>query len=235
MARTRRPSARAGSAPQSPPLDLPTIIHEALRLLDDVGLDGLSMRNLAERLGIRAATLYWYVRDKRELLELLAEAICADIQPTDLPVPWRARLEALMAEYRRVLLTHRDAAHVLAGTVPAGRHRLQLVDMSLGAVLDAGFTAADAARAARLLVDFTTGFVQEEYLVAGRQDAGEDAHGRADSDPQRLPTISNFESEAYPRIAALRPYLVDRDAAARFAFGLRVILDGLEQHPSRHG
>jgi TetR/AcrR family tetracycline transcriptional repressor len=236
MARTRRPSARAPSTSQPPPLDAQAIVAAALCLLDDVGLDGLSMRKLAERLGIRAATLYWYVRDKRELLSLLAEAICTEMQPSDLHRPWRVRLVALMTEYRRVLLGHRDAAQVLAATLPAGRHRLLLVDLTLGAVLDAGFTAAFATRAARLLVDFTTGFVQEEYIAADRQSGAADAEDLADqADPgvHRLPRIGDLEPEAYPHIAALRPYLLDRQEDARFAFGLQVILDGLERHPTR--
>src|SRR6266571_2621759 len=219
MARTRR--ARTGDA-----LEIDHIVRTALELLDQVGLDGLSMRNLADRLGIRAATVYWYIRDKHELLSLLAEAICTEIKPPDPTAPWPARLEALMGEYRQVLLRHRDAAHVLAATPPAGAARLRLVDISLGAVLDAGFKASDATRAGRLLVDYTTGFVQEEYIAAGRQGSATNA-----DDAQRLPTIAHLEPEAYPHIAELRPYLIDRDGDARFAFGLRVILTGLLQHP----
>jgi TetR/AcrR family tetracycline transcriptional repressor len=233
MARTRRPSAHAPSASRPPSLDAQAIVAAALCLLDDAGLDGLSMRKLAERLGIRAATLYWYVRDKRELLSLLAEAICTEMQPSDLNRPWRVRLAALMVEYRRVLLGHRDAAQVLAATLPAGRHRLRLVDLTLSAVLDAGFTAAFATRAARLLVDFTTGFVQEEYIAADRQNGAAGEQELADPGVHRLPQIGDLEPEAYPHIAALRPYLVDRQDDARFAFGLQVILDGLEHHPAR--
>ena len=133
-----------------------------------------------------------------------------------------------MGEYRRVLLRHRDAAHVLAATPPAGAARLRLVDISLGAVLDAGFKASDATRAGRLLVDYTTGFVQEEYIVAARQGSPTNANYA-----QRLPAIAHLEPEAYPHIAELRPYLIDRDGDARFAFGLHVILNGLEQHPAQ--
>jgi len=221
MAGTRR--ALTGEA-----LEIDHIVRTALELLDQVGLDGLSMRHLADRLGIRAATVYWYVRDKHALLSLIADAICAEIQPPDPTAPWSARLEALMGEYRRVLLRHRDAAHVLAATPPAGAARLRLVDISLGAVLDAGFKASDATRAGRLLVDYTTGFVQEEYIAAARPSSPTNA-----ADAQRLPTIAHLEPEAYPHIAELRPYLIDRDGDARFAFGLRVILNGLEQHPAR--
>ena len=75
MARTRR--RRAGSIPEAdiePSLDIDRIVRRRSDP-DQVGLTGLSMRRLAEQLGIQAATLYWYIRDKQELLSLLAEAI----------------------------------------------------------------------------------------------------------------------------------------------------------------
>jgi TetR/AcrR family tetracycline transcriptional repressor len=80
LAGTRR--ARTGDA-----LDIDQIVRTALELLDQVGLEGLSMRNLADRLGMRATTLYWYIRDKHELLSMLAEAIRAEIQAPDPNAP----------------------------------------------------------------------------------------------------------------------------------------------------
>ena len=233
MARTRRRRARDVLDTDPQPLDVERIVEAALALLDQVGLEGLSMRHLAERLGIQAGTLYWYIRDKHELLGLLAEAICTEVRPPDPNASWRARLEALMGEYRRVLLAHRDAAHVLAATLPAGPHRLRLVDMSLGAVLDAGFEGWEATRAGRLLVDYTTGFVQEEYVTAARLSGPPAEAAPGTPDAVRLPTVAHVSADAYPSIAALAPYLADRDGDARFAFGLGVVLDGMEQWRSR--
>ena len=156
---------------------------------------------------------------------MLAEAICTEIQPPDPTAPWRAQLELLMGEYRRVLLAHRDAAHVLAATLPSGAHRLRLVDLSLGAVRAAGFEAWEATRAGRLLVDYTTGFVQEEYVTAARPSLDVEEPSLR----ERLPAISDVSEQAYPNIAALRSYLVDRGGDARYEFGLGVILDGLQQ------
>ena len=234
MARTRR--RRASSVPEidlEPPLGIDRIVEAALGLLDQEGLTGLSMRHLAEQLGIQAATLYWYIRDKHELLTLLAETICAEVQPPDPKATWRTQIETLMEEYRRVLLAHRDAAHVLAATLPAGSHRLRLVDLTLGAVIAAGFEGWAATRAGRLLVDYTTGFVQDEYVTAARPVLATAGWGTRDGDAVSLPTIANVSAQAYPSIAALGPYLVDRDGDARFGFGLGVVLDGLEQRRAR--
>src|SRR6266700_1708933 len=60
-------------------LDPDQIVQAALQLLGEVGLDGLTMRRLAERLNIKAASLYWHVRDKEELIVLLANEICASV------------------------------------------------------------------------------------------------------------------------------------------------------------
>lgn len=230
MARTRRRRARGVSdSDHGPPLNIDRIVEAALGLLDEVGLEGLSMRRLAERLGVNVATLYWYIRDKQELLSLLAEAISREIQPPDLDAPWRVRLETLMWEYRRVLLAHRDAAHILAATLPAGSHRLRLVDLALGAVIAAGFEGWAASRAGRLVVDYTTGFVQEEYVTAARPAPSTAERGPRDAEMDHLPTIAEVSAQAYPNLATLGPYLTDRDGDARFGFGLGVILDGLEQ------
>ena len=86
------------------------IVSAALDLLDEAGLEGLTMRALAERMGVRAASLYWHIRDKEQLLGLLAEAIVGEVPEPASDLPWRAQLEAFATGYRRVLQSHRDAA-----------------------------------------------------------------------------------------------------------------------------
>src|SRR5215831_357457 len=97
-------------------LDRDRVVRVALDLLDEVGLDDLTMRRLAERLGVTAASLYWYVRNKDELLELLADAIAAEISLPDPRSPWRTALESLARTFRQVVRRHRDAARVLVAT-----------------------------------------------------------------------------------------------------------------------
>lgn len=114
-----RPRVSSTKTKNEPALDQAQIVQAALVLLDEVGFDGLTMRSLADKLGIKAASLYWHVRDKQELMGLLAEEICAPMREPDRTLPWRERLEALGYEYRCVLLAHRDAARVFAsGSAP---------------------------------------------------------------------------------------------------------------------
>jgi TetR/AcrR family tetracycline transcriptional repressor len=238
MARTRRRGRTAatggdGNGGQLPPLDRERIVCAASALLEEAGLEGLSMRRLASRLGITAATLYWYLRGKDELLHLIADAISGEIQEPDAALPWRARLEMHLGEYRRVLHAHRDAARVLAETLPTGARRLRQIDLALEALLDAGFAGLTAVRAARLLNDYVTGFVMEEAIQATRfagVQAQDIAEGAADA------TLSIFAPAAaarYPSIAALAAELADHDDDERFRFGLAALLDGLELRLTR--
>ena len=121
----------------------------ALELLDAVGLDDLSMRRLAERLGVTAASLYWYVRNKDELLSSLADAISAEMPLPDPAQPWREELAAYARAARGVALAHRDAARLLAATIPSGPHRLRRIDALFAVLRRAGFHLADVADAGR--------------------------------------------------------------------------------------
>jgi TetR/AcrR family tetracycline transcriptional repressor len=230
MSRNRRRGPRRSAAGESneehtrEPLDRERLVRAALALLDEVGLDGLSMRRLAERLDVKAASLYWHVQSKEELLDLLADAISGEIRLPAPDLPWRPRLEALLWEYRRVLLAHRDAARILAATLPSHPNRLRLVDITLGALLDAGFTGLDAARAGRLGNDYIIAFVLDEdnqASIARRYRAGPEAA----PDP-----FTAVPLEQYPSIAALAPHAADPDADGRFRFGLTILFDGLTQH-----
>src|SRR5215831_9219817 len=94
------------------------IVGSALELLDDAGLEGLTMRTLADRMGVRAASLYWHIRDKEQLIGLLAEAIIGEVPEPAADLPWRTQLEAFAAAYRRVLQSHRDAARIVIMAQP---------------------------------------------------------------------------------------------------------------------
>src|SRR5919205_1977617 len=109
MARSRsRERSRVGTfagwaepAPKRPSIDRERLVREALALLDAVGFDGLTMRRLAERLGVQAASLYNHIRDKHELLALLADTICGEVRAPDPCRPWRGRQGGLARGYPR--------------------------------------------------------------------------------------------------------------------------------------
>ena len=91
-----------------------TIIQSALRLLDQVGLEGLTVRRLAAELGVQSPALYWHLRSKQELLDGMADAIivAAGMGPPRAGESWRNWLARRARAYRGSLLAHRDFAGV---------------------------------------------------------------------------------------------------------------------------
>lgn len=94
------------------------VIQAALGMLDAVGIDGLSMRALADRLGVKAASLYWHLRDKDQLLELIAEAVLDRVVVSVSPSDWRSQASAACDELARYLRAHRAAATVVLNCLP---------------------------------------------------------------------------------------------------------------------
>jgi TetR/AcrR family transcriptional regulator, tetracycline repressor protein len=154
------------------PVSRGQIVAAALDLLDEAGLDGLTLRQLAGRLGIRAPTLYWHVRDKRELLDLLAAAILDEAlaawrepQPGQ---PWWEWLAARARAMRAALLTHRDSARIVAGNRPP-ESSLPGIERQLRALGGAGFTPRDGLLALLALNAYVIGDVIDQQADETRQ------------------------------------------------------------------
>src|SRR5262249_19016990 len=94
-----RAKARGRAEPRVP-LTRDAIVEAALRVLDREGMDGLSMRRVAEELGTGVASLYWHVRNKGELLQLLSERLAAEIElPEPDPARWQAQLKDIGRQF----------------------------------------------------------------------------------------------------------------------------------------
>ena len=126
-----------------------TVIRAALDLLNEVGVDGLTTRKLAERLGVQQPALYWHFRNKRALLDALAEAMLAENHTHSVPRAdddWRSFLIGNARSFRQALLAYRDGARIHAGTRP-GAPQME---------------TADALNALMTISYFTVGAVLEE-------------------------------------------------------------------------
>src|SRR5262249_40201365 len=115
-------------------------------------------------IGVKAASLYNHVRDKGELLALVADQICAEIPPPEPGRPWREQLERGGREIRRVLLSHRDGARVMASSPPGGPNRLRLIEDMLRVLVEAGFKRADVADVSFVLSSTLIGLVLDEAM-----------------------------------------------------------------------
>jgi AcrR family transcriptional regulator len=202
------------------------IVREALSLLDEVGFDGLTTRRLAERLGIQSPSLYNHVRDKQELLTLMANAICKEVSPPPARSSWRKKLEAIGRDYRRVLLRHRDAARILLTTQPLGPDRLQLIEHVLAVLLSAGFSPPAAADAATVFNIFVTGFVQDETRALPRTELADVPLEQLNEQVRQ--SFKHLPVDRYPALVRLADELVRPDMDRQFSFGLNALLSGLE-------
>lgn len=190
------------------------VVRAALEILDEHGLDGLTMRAVARRLGVQQNTVYWHVESKQTLLEEMADAIVAGVLDAPLPDDWVDRVRLLAGRYRDALLAHRDGARVVTGTfVTPGAgdqrsHSSRIGETWTGMLLGAGFAEHEAIWGGWSVAYFVLGLVQEE------QAAVEQGLDLAEADRPDTTTV-------YPRVPAGDGF------AARFAFGLELLVDGL--------
>jgi AcrR family transcriptional regulator len=98
-------------------LNREAVVKAALEMLDTVGVDGLSMRALAERLGVKAASLYWHLRDKEQLLEMVAENVLDRVEVPTSPSEWRPQIATACETLAQLLSEHRAAAAVVLGNL----------------------------------------------------------------------------------------------------------------------
>jgi AcrR family transcriptional regulator len=150
------------------PLDRRRVADTALRLLNEVGLEGLTLRAIAAELGVKAPALYWHFKDKQALLDEMATemnrrmAAGAALDPAD---TWRERLLRANRGLRATLLGYRDGAKVYSGSRFTGTDHADGMEATLRLLTEAGFTLAQAVQAARAAHLYTLGFVTEEQGV----------------------------------------------------------------------
>ena len=99
-------------------LNREAVVQAALEMLDAVGVDGLSMRALADRLGVKAASLYWHLRDKDQLLGLVAETVLDRVVVPVSPQSWRSQVADACDDLAAFLVDHRAAASVVLASLP---------------------------------------------------------------------------------------------------------------------
>ncbi|MFH8251997.1 TetR/AcrR family transcriptional regulator C-terminal domain-containing protein [Microbacterium sp. B2969] len=141
------------------------VIVGALALADADGLDALSLRSLATRLGVQAPTLYWHVRNKAELLDALADRIMDDVLD-DLAVPqpgsdWRDWLLGAAVGMRATLLRHADGARIVAGA-RASLRRADFAERAVTVLVEAGVSVGEARLVVLAVERFTIGYVLDE-------------------------------------------------------------------------
>jgi TetR/AcrR family transcriptional regulator, tetracycline repressor protein len=189
------------------------LIETGLRLLDEVGLDGLTVRRLATELGVQSPALYWHIRTKQELLDGMANELIlrAGMGPPEAGESWQTWLRRRAHAYRKSLLASRDGARVVASAVRGGDAVVQF-ERELAAMVTLGFTPLLALRTIAIIGSFTDGHVLQEQGAT--------------------PPATRPDLTALPTLAAA----VATDPPTgdnTFAYGLEVLIAGTEAQLSR--
>ncbi|HAS8012519.1 TPA: TetR family transcriptional regulator, partial [Vibrio cholerae] len=148
-------------------LDRETVIQAALELLNEVGVDNLTTRKLAERLKVQQPALYWHFRNKRALLDALSEAMLEKNHTRTVPQTgedWRIFLKENALSFRKALLSYRDGARIHAGTRPTSA-QYEHVEKQIRFLCESGFELSDAVRALVIVSHYTTGSVSEQQAA----------------------------------------------------------------------
>jgi AcrR family transcriptional regulator len=199
-------------------LDREHVAKAALELLDRDGLEALSMRRLAEHLGVGTMTLYGYFANKDDLLDAVIDAAVADREQVTLEGSWQDQLRRLMQASRRGLERHPSLVKVRAERPVLRPEALRFAESGLTILRGAGFGRSDAARGFRLLFTYVFGYVSfspDEHADAARKASRE---ATAALPPDEYPAITESAEELSDAMAG----------EATFEFGLDLIIAGLE-------
>nr|WP_223189319.1 TetR/AcrR family transcriptional regulator [Streptomyces sp. TRM68416] len=202
------------------PLDRTRVADTALKLLNETGLDGLTLRAIARELDVKAPALYWHFKDKQALLDEMATEMYrrmvagASFHPAD---TWRERLLKANRGLRTALLGYRDGAKVFSGSRFTGiEHAAQMED-TLRLLASAGFTLAQAVRATTTSYAYTLGFVTEEQGVHPLPDERREGYDLA----ERARLLADFP------LAAAAGAEIFEDYDTHFEEGLALVIDGI--------
>lgn len=204
------------------PLSRQAVVDAAIALADEAGMEALSMRQLAQRLGVEAMSLYNHVPSKDALIDAMVDDVAGRIAVPRLGKPWRREMERRARSAYGLLLQHPWAPLPLISRMNIGPGMLRYADATHGCLLAAGFDHALADHAHHVMDSHIYGFtLQELHFPLDRREY-------ASAAKSFLPMLPR---ERYPHMHALACEVIEGryNGINRFDFGLKLVLDGLER------
>lgn len=210
------------------------IVAAGLRLLEQRGLERLSIRRVAESLEMHPAGLYWYIKNKQELIDLLAKAICDEaFAARAAPDPgesWEGWLTDQSLRLRAAMLAHRDGARVVAGAYLFRTHAITTpLETTLAVMEEAGFTREIAMLGAITAMRYTMGIALDEQASPPlppeelRRDAQGAVLGGPPIDPVRWPRVADVMGRWFREMFGKVP----NPAEHHFRRGLEIVIAGV--------
>lgn len=205
------------------PLSRDRILVTATEIADERGVAAVTMREVGSRLGVEAMSLYNHVANKDDILDGMVDLVVGQL---DIPADagdWREAMRRRAISARDVFDRHPWVPALLDSRESSGPTRLRYLDSILGALVRAGFSIDGAQRAFSLLDSYIYGF--------GIQQVNFSAEDGASTEEMAEAILAYIPAEEYPYLHRMASHAmkVGYDADADFAFGLEIILDGLER------
>ena len=194
----------------------------ALKLLNEVGLEQLTLRRLGVELKVQAAAMYWHFKSKEELLDEMATMLLAEAAPNLVPArkrsEWNAWVVAFAEGLRKTLLEYRDGARMIAGTRLTNTEYMKTAEAVGTHLVESGFTVRQTIVLLSTVYNYTLSFVMEEQAVFPRPGERSENYDLEKRNEQ-------LSEEALPLLRQAGPILFDR-FDRRYKEGLDLILQG---------
>ena len=206
------------------PLDRKAVVVSALELLDEVGLEGLTLRRLAGKLKVQAPAIYWHFKNKQDLLDEMATTVLRT-QSRLLGVESKMRWDTWTLNYgkamRRMLLQHRDGARMVSGTRLTDDTIYSSMQASIQRLVNSGFSPYQSVVALATIYSYVVGFVIEEQAVFP---------GKGEKDEAYKPEVRSrrIDPQKFPLALEAGEYLFS-NFDRRFNHGLKLIIGGLAE------
>lgn len=214
------------SEPKKPRLTATRILDGALALADEIGIDALTIRKLADALDTRPMTIYHHIPNKEAIVDGLVDRVFAEIDRPPRDLDWHAAMRVRCHSARAALARHPWATPLMESRTNPGPDTLGHHDAVLGCLFEAGLSMPLAAHAYALLDAYVYGFALQEASLP--------ATGGAEM--EELVAAMSAQLAPYPNLArfafehVLQP---GYDFTAEFEFGLDLILAGLVEAAAR--
>jgi AcrR family transcriptional regulator len=206
-----------------PQLTRERVVATAIDLADRDGVESISMRRLAQELGVEAMSLYTHVRNKDDLLDGMVDGVVGQIPISTNAADWKASLRQMALAGRSIVMAHPWAPSLIASRTTPGPATMRYIDTVLGLLREGGFTIAQAHHALHILGSRALGFTQELFDDSGELEP-ETAASLASELGATLPYVAEMA------LAVTRGGVLGRcDDSIEFEFALEFILDGLDR------
>lgn len=190
-------------------------IKAALDILEEDGLESVTLRRIATKLNVQAPALYWHFQNKQDIIDDMAHFILADniknVCKPSIPEKWADWLFEMAHTLRNALLSHREGARIVAGAgLARARALAELAELTTGVMREAGFDACSAGIATTTIISYTFGYVIEEQSAPSLE-------------PENIEDLY----VQFPHLAAAHRAKESLSAAELFDRGLYLIIQSL--------